>query len=305
MKLGFVSAILEEYDFKQVVDTAADLGFQCIEVACWPDEKAQRRYAGVSHIDTKNLTEKKAFEIRKYLQKKNIEISALAYYPNPMDENLELREKALDHLNSVMHAAKLLGIELVTTFIGRAQNKTVEENLDIFTKIWTPVIKKAENLQIKIGIENCPMYFGKEQWPAGQNLAYSPEIWKEMFKRIPSEFFGLNYDPSHFIWQQMDYITPLYEFKQKIFHIHYKDIKLYPEKLRTRGILSYPLEYMSPKLPGLGEVNWKDFISALKDINYKGYSCIEIEDKDYESSLEKKKDALRSSKHYIEKYLFE
>lgn len=303
MKLGFVSAILEECDFKQVVDTASDFGFQCIEMACWPKEKAKRRYAGVSHIDTENLTEEKAHKIRSYLQEKNIEISALAYYPNPMDENLESRERALDHLNSVMHAAKLLGIEIVATFIGRAQNKTVEENLQLFEKIWTPVIKKAEELHIKIAIENCPMYFGREQWPAGQNIAYSPEVWKEMFKRIPSEYFGLNYDPSHFIWQQMDYIAPLYEFKHKIFHIHYKDIKLYPEKLKARGILSYPLEYMSPKLPGLGDVNWKEFISALKDISYTGNTCIEIEDKAYEDTLEKKKDSLLLSKHYIEQYL--
>lgn len=302
MKLGFVSAILNECDFKQVVDIASDLGFRCIEMACWPKEKARRRYSGVTHIDTENLTQERVCEIKNYLQEKKIEISALAYYPNPMDENLINRENVLNHLNSVICGAKQLGITTVTTFIGREQRKTVEENLDVFEEIWTPIIKKAEEQKVKIAIENCPMYFGQEQWPSGQNLAYSPEIWREMFKRIPSPNFGLNYDPSHFIWQQMDYIAPLYEFKEKIFHIHYKDIKLYSEKLKDKGILAYPLAYMSPRIPGRGDVDWKKFITALKDIGYKGNSCIEIEDKDYEDCLEKKKESLIISKDYIEQY---
>ena len=105
---------------------------------------------------------------------------------------------------------------------------------------------------MKIGIENCPMLFDAGQWPGGQNLATTPKIWREMFSRIPSEYFGLNYDPSHFVWQRIDYLKPLYEFKDKIFHVHYKDIKLYPDRLDDVGIMGYPLEYMAPKLPGLG-----------------------------------------------------
>ena len=120
---------------------------------------------------------------------------------------------------------------------------------------------------------------------------------------IPSDFFGLNYDPSHFVWQQIDYIKPLYEFKDKIFHVHYKDIKVYPDKLDDVGIMAYPLDFMSPKLPGLGDVDWGKYVSALTDIGYDGYTCIEIEDKAFEGSPERILDALRISYRYMRQFV--
>ena len=147
------------------------------------------------------------------------------------------------------------------------------------------------------------MLFGAEQWPGGQNLATTPEIWSKLFEAIPSDYFGLNYDPSHFVWQMMDYLNPLYEFKEKIFHVHYKDIKLYSEKLQRVGSMAYPLEYMAPKLPGLGDVDWGKYVSALMDIGYDGYSCIEIEDRNFEESHEKVLQSLELSKKYIGQYV--
>ena len=185
---------------------------------------------------------------------------------------------------------------MVTTFIGRDQTKSVEENFELFDRIWPEIIRFAEENQVRIGIENCPMLFGREQWPGGQNLACTPEIWQEMFRRIPSPYFGLNYDPSHFVWQMMDYISPIYEFKDRIFHVHFKDIKLYPERLKQTGILAYPLQYMQPKLPGLGDVDWGRYVSALTDIGYDGYACIEVEDRAFEGSREKVENSLVLSK---------
>ncbi|MDO4272179.1 MAG: sugar phosphate isomerase/epimerase [Eubacteriales bacterium] len=299
MKIGFVSAILDDWDFREVVDIAADMKYRCIELACWPKEKAQRRYAGVSHLDVAELNDEKAGQFNMYLHSKEIELSSLAYYPNVMGGGSE----CIAHLYQVMEAAKKMHVNLVSTFIGRVQDKTVEENLDLFERTWIPIVEKAENLGIKIAIENCPMLFGKEQWPGGQNLAYSPAIWREMFRRIPSSSLGLNYDPSHFVWQHMDYLKPVYEFKERIFHVHCKDIKLYPEKLSDGGVLAYPLEYMSPKLPGLGDVDWRKFVSALTDIGYDGALCIEIEDKAFETSKDKKIESLRLSKRYIEQFI--
>lgn len=284
MKLGLVSAILEQYDFKVMIDIAAENGLECVEVACWPAGKAERRYAGVSHIDTANLTEEKATEILDYCLKKDVEISALAYYPNPLDENLEKRQEVIDHLMTVIDAAAMLNVGTVTTFIGRMPSKTVAENLAEVKKVWPAIIKHAEEKKVKIAIENCPMLFTDDEWPGGQNLMTTPEIFREVFKLLDSDALGLNYDPSHFIWQQIDYIKPLYEFKDKIFHVHYKDIKLYPEKLNEVGIMATPLKYMSPKLPGLGDVDWGKYVSALTDIGYDGYSCIEVEDKAFETN---------------------
>ena len=303
MKLGIVSAIFDQSSFEEMIDIVADTGLECVEVACWPKGKAERRYAGVSHIDTKNLTAEKAQEILAYCEKKQVEISALAYYPNPLDENLEKRQEVIDHLYTLIDAAKLLDVKLVTTFLGRMPSKSVSENLKEVAKVWPPIIKYAEEQEIKIAIENCPMLFTEDEWPGGQNLMTTPSNWQKVFEILDSDNFGINYDPSHFVWQHIDYIEPLYKFKDKIFHVHYKDIKLYPNKLKEVGIMATPLEYMSPKLPGLGDVDWGKYVSALTDIGYNGYTCIEVEDRAYESNYEDVKRSVRQSAHYLRNFV--
>ena len=240
---------------------------------------------GSPHIDVTNLNEQTAQKITDYAASKNVEISALAYYPNPLDEDLQKRQAAIDHLYRLIDAADLMGIHLVTTFIGRMQSKSLSENFTEMVRVWKPILKYAEEKNVRIAIENCPMLFTEDEWPGGQNLMTTPAIWREVFKRLDSPMLGLNYDPSHFVWQQIDYIAPLYEFKDKLFHVHYKDIKLYAEKLKDVGVMATPLNYMSPKLPGLGDVNWASYVSALTDIGFDGYSCIEIEDKAFEKKL--------------------
>ena len=303
MKLGFISAILDQMSFEEMIDTAAGLGFSCVEVACWPRGKAERRYAGVSHIDVSVLTDKEAARILDYCKARKVEISSLAYYPNTMDGDPEKRAANIAHLKQVIAASHRLGVNLVTTFVGRDQTKTVEENLELFREIWPPIVQQAEELGVRIAIENCPMLFGPDQWPGGQNLASTPAIWRKLFQILPSPNFGLNYDPSHFVWQRMDYITPLYEFKDRIFHVHFKDIKLLPDRLREVGTMAYPLEYMVPKLPGLGDVDWGKYVSALTDIGYNGCACIEIEDKAFEGSREKVLNSLKISKRYMEQFV--
>ena len=305
MKLGFVSAILDQSSYEEMMDIASGMGFQCVEVACWPQGKAERRYAGVSHIDAERVLEDDAYaaHILDYAKEKKVQISSLAYYPNTMDGNLEKRAAAVEHLKNLIKASAKLGINMVTTFIGRDQTKTVEENLELVKEVWPPIIALAEECGVKVAIENCPMLFGPDQWPGGQNLMTTPAIWKKVFEILPSKNLGINYDPSHFVWQMIDYIKPIYQFKDKIFHVHYKDIKLYPDRLNQVGIMAYPLDFMSPKLPGLGDVDWGRYVSALTDIGYDGYTCIEVEDKAFEGSQEKVLDSLRLSKRYMEQFV--
>ncbi|MFP4697066.1 MAG: sugar phosphate isomerase/epimerase family protein [Eubacteriales bacterium] len=303
MKLGFVSAILAHKGFEEVIEFAVDNCFESVELMCWPVGKAERRYAGVTHINVNSLDEEKVNYYKDYIKKSGIEISGLGYYPNTMDSDIEKREFYIDHIKKIIKAAKLLDIGVVNTFVGRDQNKSVSENLDIFKKVWTPIIKYAEEHNVSIGIENCPMLFTEDEWPGGQNLATTPAIWRKMFELIPSDNFGLNYDPSHLVWQQIDYIKPIYEFKNKIFHAHIKDIKVYPDKLNDVGVLATPLEFISPKLPGLGDVDWGKFISALTDIKYKGSVCIEVEDKAFEDTVEDIENSLKLSKQYINQFV--
>lgn len=303
MKLGFITSILEEESFEEVVDFAAENGFRCIEVACWPKGKAERRYAGVTHIDVDTLDDEKVGQIRGYCAKKGVEISSLAYYPNTLDKDPERRREAVAHLKKVIHASAKLGVNMVTTFIGRVTDATVEENLEVVAEVWPDILREAKEAQVKVAIENCPMLFGKEQWPGGQNLFTSPANWKKIFEILPDDNLGINYDPSHFVWQMIDYIKPIYDFRDRIFHVHIKDIKVYPERLKSVGTMAYPLEYMSPKLPGLGDVNWGKYISALTDIGYDGYVCLEIEDKAFEKSKEDIHNSLILAKRYVDNYI--
>ena len=298
MKLGFITAICEGMTFEEVVDFAAENNLECLEVACWPQGGAQRRYAGVSHIDVANLTEEKAKEIRTLCEAKKVEISSLAYYPNTLDPDIEKRQSYIDHLYKLIDASAM-----ITTFVGRDSKKNVDENLEIVKEVWPPIVKYAEEKGVKIAIENCPMLFTNDEWPGGQNIMTTPAIWRRVFEIIDSPNFGINYDPSHFVWQMIDYIKPLYEFKDKIFHVHYKDIKLYQDKLADVGTMATPLQYMSPKLPGLGDVDWGKYVSALTDIGYTGYTCIEVEDKAFENSLEDAKKAVILSAKYLRNFV--
>ena len=303
MKLGVVSSIYDGWTFEEMIDHASSIGLTCVEVACWPQGKAERRYAGVSHIDVENTSAEYVGYVKDYCEKKGIEISSLAFYPNTLDGDLQKREANIAHLKKVISMSALLGVDMVTTFIGRDQTKTVEENLKIVEEVWPPIVRFAEEKGVKIAIENCPMLFGPEQWPGGQNLFTTPALWRKIIDIIDSENFGINYDPSHFIWQQIDCIKPVYEFGDKIFHVHCKDIKLYADKLNDVGIMAYPLEYMAPKIPGLGDVDWGKYISALTDVGYDSFVCIEVEDRAFEGSKEKILDSIELSANYLRQYV--
>ncbi|MCP4261858.1 MAG: sugar phosphate isomerase/epimerase [Planctomycetes bacterium] len=303
MKLGFVSAILADQTFEKVISFAAQSGYSCVEIMCWPVGKAERRYAGVTHIDVMNLSKQRIDEIHDFLEKKGVSISGLGYYPNPLEDNKKNASRYITHIKKVIEAAGRLGLKNVNTFIGRDHKSSVEDNFKRFRKVWPGIIKYAEKRKVKIGIENCPMFFSNDEWPGGKNLASSPAIWRRMFKEIPSKYFGLNYDPSHLVWQFMDYIKPIYEFKERIFHVHIKDAKLLRGKLDDVGILATPLSFHSPKLPGLGDVDWGRFFSALTDIGYKGAACVEVEDRSYEGSLKLRKQSLIQSREYLKQFL--
>lgn len=303
MKLGFVSAILPDLSFEEVIQFASETGYSCVEVMCWPKGKAERRYAGVTHIDVTDFKQADAKKVHAILKGTGVEISALGYYPNYLTPNAAEAKAVTAHFKKVIKASALLGIGRVTTFVGRDWTKSVDDNWPKFKKVWKPLVKFAEAQKVRIGIENCPMLFTNDEWPGGKNLAHSPRIWRRMFEEIPSTYFGLNYDPSHLVWQHIDHIKPLWEFKDRIFHAHAKDVRVDRERLDDVGILATPLQYHSPKLPGLGEVNWGRFCSVLGEIGYTGPVCVEVEDRAYEASLETRKAALRQSARYLCQYM--
>jgi len=304
LDLGFVSAILPNKSLDEVLAFAQKEHFACVEVMCWPSENADtRRYAGVSHITVDALSHNELLALKDKLANQPVKISALGYYPNPMDPDEKQASFYRNHIKKVIKAASILGIGNVNTFVGRDFTKNIDYNISKFKEVWPEIIDLADSLNIKIGIENCPMFFSDDEWPGGKNLATTPKIWDQLFSIIPSNNFGLNYDPSHMVWQMMDYLYPIYAYKEKLHHIHLKDVKVYHDKLNQVGILANPLEYHSPKIPGLGDINWGSFISALNDVRYRGPIVIEVEDKAYEGSDEDIVKAIRSARNHLNQFL--
>lgn len=303
MSLGFVSAILPDLSLEDVLRFASQEGFSCVELMCWPMGKAERRYAGVTHIDVVGFGKEDADQVMEQVASSGVSISGLGYYPNPLTPDGDEGQFYIDHLKHVILAAEMLGLGVVNTFIGRDWTLSVDDNWPRFKDVWSPLIAFAEDHGIRIGIENCPMAFTNDEWPGGKNLAISPAIWRRMFEDIPSDNFGLNYDPSHMIWQHMDYVKPLREFADKLFHVHAKDVRIDKHRLDDVGIMATPLEYHVPKLPGLGDVDWGQFFSVLSDVGYAGPVCIEAEDRAYEETLELRKTSLIQSGRFLKQFM--
>lgn len=301
MQLGFVSAILPDCSLEEVLRIARDEGYQCVELMCWPVGKAERRYAGVTHIDVTRVDDNEVRRIHELLQQYGVAISGLGYYPNPLDPDGEHRRRVVEHLKQVIHTAARLGVRVVNTFIGRDWRLTVEENWPRLREIWPDIVAVAEQHQVKIGIENCPMLFTYDEWPAGKNLAMAPAIWRKLFAEFPSPNLGLNLDPSHLVWLMIDPVPCIREFGSRLVHIHAKDARLDREKLQEVGILG--LGWHTPKLPGLGDVNWGRFFAALNDVGYNGPVCVEVEDRAFEGSLQDRIRALRQSRRFLEQFV--
>ncbi len=285
MRLGLMTAALPMLDLDQLSTWAAESGYQMLEIACWPPARATRRYGGVTHIDVTDLDQAKAREIRAMIADRGLDISSLGYYPNPLDPDPEMSEAAFTHIKRVVDAAVLLDVEIVGTFIGADPAKSSDQNLETFAKAWPPIVKYAAERGIKIAIENCPMLW-QDTWPGGTNLATTPAIWTRMFEIIPDDNFGLNYDPSHLIWQFIDYIRPIHDFTDRIFHVHAKDMRVDREMLYQDGVLGCGFRWAIPKLPGLGEVDWAMFASALYEVGYDFVISVEHEDRSFEGTEE-------------------
>ena len=287
MKLGLLTAAFGTLTLDEIADWAAANGFEALEVACWPaGEGAARRYAGVCHIDVDALDAARAAEIVAGLERRGLVISALAYYPNPLAADPDARAAAQEHLRKVIAAAPLLGVDTVGTFVGRDRTRNLPDNLAAFREQWPPLVAHAGEHGVRIAIENCPMIFSWDEWPGGDNLAYSPAIWRELFEAIPDANFGLNFDPSHLVWLMIDVERAVYEFGDRIFHAHGKDLEVRRDGLYEHGVMSVGMGWQVPRLCGLGQVDWGRFVAALYAVGYDNVISIEHEDRRFEGSVE-------------------
>ncbi|QDU57076.1 sugar phosphate isomerase/epimerase family protein [Aeoliella mucimassa] len=298
MQLGFVTAIVPDLSFEEVLAFASEEGFDCLEVMCWPPGGPDRKYGGVCHIDVSDFTQAMADDTMALCQKYGVGISALGYYSVPLSANEDQATTAVSHLYKVIDAAAMMGLKNANTFVGANQYLTLEENIANFTEVFPPIIRHAEERGVYIGIENCPMLY-PNTWPQGLNIARSPAIWRRLFEIIPSDHFGLNYDPSHLRMQLMDPIAPIREFGSRIFHSHAKDMRIDLDRLNDVGVLMPPMDRSTAKIPGLGDIDWGKYIGALSDAGFQGPVCIEVEDEAFTETLETRKQSLRIARNVL------
>jgi sugar phosphate isomerase/epimerase len=284
VKLGLLTAAFPDMTLDEVAEWAAANGFEMLEVACWPAAGGERRrYAGVSHIDVEALD---IAAVQETMSRHGLEISSLAYYPNNLHPDSEEREAANAHLQRVIDAAQALGVRIVGTFVGRDKTKNVPDNFEAFRAVWPGLVDYAAERGVRIAIENCPMIFSYDEWPGGTNLASTPATWDEMFSIVDSDNFGLNLDPSHLVWLQIDYERVVRDYAAKIFHVHAKDMEIDRDGLYRNGTVSLGMGWQVPRLPGLGEVRWDRFVAALYRAGYDHVVSIEHEDRSFEGSEE-------------------
>ena len=299
MRLGFMTAILPELSLDEVLAFAAAEGFVCVEAMCWPVGTADRKYAGVTHVDVTDFTQAKADTVLAACDRHGVALSGLGYYPNALDPDSAVADAAVAHLRRLIAAAPLLGLRTVNGFVGRDWLKTVDDNWPRFLATWRPLVKFAEDHGVRIGIENCPMLFTKDEWPGGKNLLATPAIWRRAFADINSPAFGLNYDPSHLLLQGIDPLSPLHEFRDKVFHVHAKDIQIDPRAVSEVGRFDFPNRWHQPRIPGFGDIDWGRFVAELMRVGYDGAVCIEIEDDTFGKTLDGRKRALRAARDVL------
>jgi sugar phosphate isomerase/epimerase len=303
MQLGILTAPFPDTSLNEVADWAAGVGFTALEIACWPRASGStRRYAGTSHIDVANLSAAEARDIPAQLAARGVSISALGYYPNPLHPDAAHRDEVAAHLKHVISAASLMGVGVVNTFCGGDAKKTLDENWADAEKLWPSIIAHAKDKGVQLAFENCPMIFSNDEWPGGHNIAYSPYIWRRILAAWDGAV-GMNYDPSHLVWQMIDQNRFIREFGPHMRHVHAKDLMIDRDGLYERGIMSEGIGWQVPRMPGLGEVNWSEFFSGLYRAGYDGPVIIEHEDRRFEGTDDKVKRGFLLARDVLQPYV--
>ena len=284
MRLGFLTAPFPDTPLMEVADWAAANEFDSLEIACWPATGGtKRRYAGTSHIDVDNLGEQAARDVRAAIEGKGLAISGLGFYPNPLHPDPAVRDPAIAHIRKVIDACRMMGVTFMNTFMGGDPVKSLDENWQVALEVWPDIVRHAQDSGVRITIENCPMIFSRDEWPGGNNIAWSPYIWRRILEQWGGTV-GLNYDPSHLVWLMIDQGRFIREFGDHILHFQAKDVMIDRDGLYERGSLSSGIGWQIPRLPGLGDADWREIFANLYRVGYDGDCIIEHEDRRFEGT---------------------
>lgn len=256
--VGLLTAPFRGKSLKDIVRFADEHAFGGLEVVTG---------VGSGHIDAAQVLKDKGRSIKRLLKGTGVHITALARYGNPLEADPQKRDAFLSELRAVIDAAEVLEVPVVCTLAGfplpgKTKMQTIEQDVP---SVFAPLCEYAQKRGVKIALEN---WFATNL----QGLHH----FERLFEVVPHENLGLNFDPSHLVHQDIDYIAAVERFASRIFHTHAKDTQIYEHKRRWLG--NYESGWWRYVIPGYGVIDWGRYIGTLRRIGYDGVLSIEHED---------------------------
>jgi sugar phosphate isomerase/epimerase len=299
---------MPERPLEEVAQWAGAHGYEALELAAWPQLGDRPFTASHLAVDA-GFGEREAEQVLTILADNGLTLSALAYYDNNLDPDLQARAANHAHVRACIDAAALLGGVPVGTFVGRDPTRSVAENLREAERVLPPLVDHAGERGVRLMIENCVM----EGWtPDGApgNLAYSPELWEWMF----SLGLYLNFDPSHLLWLGIDPVAALRPYVDRVIHAHAKDAETFPERRNRYGFFGrlgererdpWDMGWWRYRIPGRGQVDFPAYVDALYEGGFTGVLSVEHEDPVWGGSPEKVEQGLRIAHRTLRELILE
>lgn len=256
MQTGFYTRVLDDLSLEAVAQWAAAVGFDALEMDV------------ARHIGSPSTIAAGAETARRC----GLNISAWTYFGFLLDSDISAMEQAREGVSSLVDAVAASGGGLVVTFTGRDQRRSEDENYDDLAAFLSALAVRAEQGKVRIALENWP-------GPHKDFVATTPAGWSRLFSMVSSPSIGLNFDPSHLVWQGIDHERALKAVAERIFLAHAKDTYISVDSLQQVGY--FGSGWWKYKLPGHGVINWKRWLALLAEIDFDGMVSIEHEDAEW------------------------
>lgn len=291
MQLGFVT-----YYDPDLIAFAGEAGFDCLEVFCDMD----------TVLDLRTMTGEDIRMRVQEMEKNGLRFGTIAVCPNHLVGDAARRKENNAYFVRGLQSARAFGINIVMTNAWADPEKSPAENIKTFKAVFTEYAKVAEGEGVRIAIENCPHHLGYPKHIG--NISFSPEMWSAMFDAVPSKALGLEFDPSHLVWQGIDYLWALKTYGERVYAVHAKDTEILKEKQNLYGILGrqfganseWDAGWWRYRIPGWGQVDWRGMLSILCDLAYEGPLIIEHEDPVFDGP--RRKEGLKMGLNYLRSF---
>ncbi|MHB0997860.1 MAG: sugar phosphate isomerase/epimerase family protein [Armatimonadota bacterium] len=284
MKIGYTT-----YENLKALDFAVSSGFQCLEFTTLPGFSDMDM---VADLDTQS----KADDFRAQIDASGIEVQSIITAVNPMSADPAVAKAHTDYLKGMIKVAGMLRIPYISTTSGQNGTISLDENVKLFGQVYRELCKVADDNNVDIVFENC-----LHGYPCGQNIAVNPETWEMIFNEVDTDTLGLEFDPSHLVFQFIDPVEAAREFADKIRILHGKDTEIIEHELARGGI--YSLDgYWRFRLPGYGDVDWAGLFQVLRESGFDGNVIIEHEDPVFHG--ERLHEGLLIGKHFLSQFIF-